>query len=106
MMRQTPGHRLPRGDRLGSAGIRPPRREASFLPTFSRSDSMRLAAFIMTALFVAACASDPFPGWTRPGASQQQMEADVAACKTQAAATPNNSAATTAVTTVHCLVNK
>ena len=59
---------------------------------------------------MAACATQTQsaipPGWTKPGASQQQMETESAECRAKAAAIPNNSPATTAVATVHCLVEK
>jgi hypothetical protein len=71
---------------------------------------MKATALILASCLLAACAtqkkSEIPPGWTKPGASDAQMEAEAAECRGKAAAIPNNSEATTAIATVHCLVTK
>ncbi len=71
---------------------------------------MRLASPIIASVFLAACAvsggSQIPAGWTKPGASQEVMEAEASECRGQAKRTSDGSDAAAAVATVHCLVSK
>lgn len=71
---------------------------------------MRVAAPLFLSCLLAACASPGSsqvpPGWTKPGASQEVMEAEAGECRRGAKGTSNGSEAAEAVATVHCLVTK
>jgi hypothetical protein len=71
---------------------------------------MRVAAPIFLSCFLAACAStgsSQIPtGWTKPGASQDVMEAEARECRSGANSSSSGSEAAAAVATVHCLVSK
>ena len=71
---------------------------------------MRLASPIVVSFFLVGCAasggSQTPAGWTKPGASQEVMDAEASECRGQAKSTSGGSDAAAAVATVLCLVSK
>lgn len=73
---------------------------------------MRIApATLLLPCLLAACASTPSnsqipAGWTKPGASQEAMEAEATECRSTAKSASGGSDAAAAVGMVHCLVTK
>lgn len=84
---------------------------ASRILNHHSSRPMRIAAPpIVLSCLLAACASTGSsqvpPGWTKPGASQEVMEAEASECRSGAQSSYGSAEAAAAVATVHCLVSK